>query len=139
MTAYDPQNIFGKILRGEIPSTKVYENDHLLVIMDAFPQSKGHTLVLPKAASRNILDADPAAVAEVAMELPRLARAVQAGMKADGLRVMQFNEAQAGQTVFHLHFHLIPIYEGVEMGRHGQGQANAAELAEQAKAIAALL
>lgn len=139
MTAYDPQNIFGKILRGEIPSTKVYENDHLLVIMDAFPQSKGHTLVLPKAASRNILDADPAAVAEVATELPRLARAVQAGMKADGLRVMQFNEAPAGQTVFHLHFHLIPIYEGVEMGRRGQGQANAAELAEQAKAIAALL
>ena len=139
MSDYDPQNIFGKILRGEIPSTKVYENDHLLVIMDAFPQSKGHTLVVPKAASRNILDADPEVVTKVAAELPRFARAVKSAMQADGLRVMQFNETPAGQTVFHLHFHLIPIYEGVEMGRHGQGQANAAELAEQAKAIAALL
>jgi histidine triad (HIT) family protein len=136
---YDPQNIFGKILRGEIPSTKVYENDHLLVIMDAFPQSKGHTLVLPKAGSRNILDADPAVVAKVAADLPRLARAVKTAMHADGLRVMQFNEAPAGQTVFHLHFHLIPIYEGIEMGRHGQGQANALELTDQAKAIKALL
>jgi histidine triad (HIT) family protein len=136
---YDPQNIFGKILRGEIPSTKVYENDHLLVIMDAFPQSKGHTLVLPKAGSRNILDADPAVVAKVAADLPRLARAVKTAMHADGLRVMQFNEAPAGQTVFHLHFHLIPIYEGIDMGRHGQGQANALELTDQAKAIKALL
>lgn len=139
MSDYDPQNIFGKILRGEIPSTKVYENDHLLVIMDAFPQSKGHTLVLPKAGSRNILDADPAVVAKVAADLPRLARAVKTAMHADGLRVMQFNEAPAGQTVFHLHFHLIPIYEGIEMGRHGQGQANALELTDQAKAIKALL
>jgi histidine triad (HIT) family protein len=136
---YDPQNIFGKILRGEIPSTKVYEDDHLLVIMDAFPQSKGHTLVLPKAGSRNILDADPAVVAKVAAVLPKFARAVKSAMKADGLRLMQFNEAVSGQTVFHLHFHLIPVYAGVELGRHGQGQADAAELAEQAKAIAAQL
>lgn len=139
MNDYDPQNIFGKILRGEIPSTKVYENDHLLVIMDAFPQSKGHTLVLPKAGSRNILDADPAVVAKVAADLPRLARAVKSAMKADGLRVMQSNEAASGQTVFHLHFHLIPMYAGTEMAWHAHGQANAAELAEQAKAIAAQL
>lgn len=140
MTAYDPQNIFGKILRGEFGSTKVYENDHLLAIMDVFPQSKGHVLVIPKAPSRNIFDADPDTVARVAAELPRLARAVQSAMQADGLRVAQFNEAPAGQTVFHLHFHLIPIYEGVELGRHASGgPADAAELAAQAKAIAARL
>ena len=140
MTAYDPQNIFGKILRGEFGSTKVYENDHLLAIMDVFPQSKGHVLVIPKAPSRNIFDADPDTVARVAAELPRLARAVQSAMQADGLRVAQFNEAPAGQTVFHLHFHLIPVYEGVELGRHASGgPADAAELAAQAKAIAARL
>lgn len=139
MSEYDPQNIFGKIVRGEFPSTKVYENEHLIAIMDVFPQSKGHTLVIPKAESRNILDADPAVLSQVAADLPKLARAVKAAMKADGLRVMQFNEAPSGQTVFHLHFHLIPIYEGVDLGRHGQGQADAAELAEQAKAIAAEL
>jgi histidine triad (HIT) family protein len=137
---YDPQNIFGRILRGEIPSAKVYENDHLLMIMDAFPQSKGHTLVLPKAGSRNILDADPATVAKVAADLPKLARAVKSAMKADGLRVMQFNEAPSGQTVFHLHFHLIPVYEGIELGRHAGGkQADAAELAAQANAISAAI
>ena len=139
MTEYDPQNIFGKILRGEFPSTKVYENDHLVVIMDVFPQSKGHTLVIPKAGSRNILDADPATLSRVAADLPKLARAVKTAMKADGLRVVQFNEAPSGQTVFHLHFHLIPVYEGVDLGRHGHGQADAAELAAQAKAIAAEL
>ena len=139
MSEYDPQNIFGKIVRGEFPSTKVYENEHLLAIMDVFPQSKGHTLVIPKAASRNILDADPAAVAKVAADLPMLARAVKVAMNADGLRVMQFNEAPSGQTVFHLHFHLIPVYAGVELGRHGQGQADMAELADQAKAIAAAI
>jgi len=139
VTEYDPQNIFGKIVRGEFPSTKVYENEHLIAIMDVFPQSKGHTLVIPKAGSRNILDADPAALSKVAADLPRLARAVKTAMKADGLRVMQFNEAPSGQTVFHLHFHLIPVYEGVDLGRHGQGQADAVELSEQAKAIAAQL
>jgi histidine triad (HIT) family protein len=139
VSAYDPQNIFGKILRGEIPSTKVYENDHLLVIMDMFPQSKGHALVLPKAGSRNILDADPAVVAKVAADLPKLARAVKSAMNADGLRVVQSNEAASGQTVFHLHFHLIPVYAGAELGHHGQAQADAAALAEQAKAIAAQL
>ena len=80
MTAYDPQNIFAKILNGEFASTKVYENDHLLAIMDVFPQSKGHMLVIPKAPSRNILDAEPEAVARVAAELPRLARAVKSAM-----------------------------------------------------------
>jgi len=140
LSDYDPQNIFAKILRGEIPSAKVYENDHLLMIMDAFPQSKGHALVLPKANSRNILDADPAIVAKVSADLPKLARAVTSAMQADGLRVMQFNEAPSGQSVFHLHFHLIPVYAGTELGRHAGGQqADPGELATQAKAIAAAI
>ena len=133
---YDPANIFGRILRGELPSVTVFEDDTVLVMMDIFPQSRGHTLVLPKAASRNLFDADPDAVAKVAAYLPRLARAVQAATGADGIRLAQFNEAPAGQTVFHLHFHLIPVYEGEEIGRHAQGKADEGELAALAAAIA---
>ncbi len=139
MTTYDPANIFGKILRGEIPSIKVFEDDTILVMMDIFPQSRGHTLVIPKAASRNLLDADPAALSRATAYLPRLARAVKAATGADGVRLMQFNEAPAGQTVFHLHFHLIPVYEGQELGRHGGGKADDAELKDLARAIAAQL
>jgi histidine triad (HIT) family protein len=139
VSAYDPSNIFARTLKSEIPSIKVFEDDTLLVIMDIFPQSRGHMLVIPKAASRNLLDADPAAVSAVAAQLPRFARAVKAATGADGVRLAQFNEAPAGQTVFHLHFHLIPVYEGIELGRHGQGKADEAELAELARAIAAAL
>lgn len=139
MTAYDPSNIFSKIIRGEIPSHKVYEDADVLVMMDIFPQSKGHTLVIPKAESRNLLDADPAVLARAIPQVQRVARAVQKALSPDGIRLVQFNEAPAGQSVFHLHFHVIPVYEGVEIGRHGQGKADDAELAAQAKAIAAAL
>jgi histidine triad (HIT) family protein len=139
VTAYDDSNIFARILRGEIPSVKVFEDDNVLVMMDLFPQSRGHTLVIPKAASRNLLDADPAAVSSLAAYLPRLARAVREATGADGVRLAQFNEAAAGQTVFHLHFHLIPVYDGVEPGRHGGGKADEAELRDLAAAIAARL
>lgn len=140
MTDYDHSNLFAKILRGEIPSIKVFEDETILVMMDLFPQSKGHTLVLPKAASRNLLDADPEAMAKVATYLPRLARAVKTATGADGIRLVQFNEAPAGQSVFHLHFHLIPIYEGVEIGRHASGgKADEAELKDLAAAISAAL
>jgi len=139
VTAYDPANIFGKIIRGEIPAHKVFEDDDVLVMMDIFPQSKGHVLVIPKAPSRNLLDADPTALARAIPQVQRVARAVMAALKPDGLRLVQYNEAPAGQSVFHLHFHLIPAYEGVELGRHGQGRADDAELAEQARAIAAAL
>ncbi len=139
MTAYDPQNIFGKILRGEIPAHKVYEDETVLAMMDIFPQSKGHLLVIPKAPSRNLLDADPAALAAAIPQVQRLARAAKSALGADGIRVAQFNEAPAGQTVFHLHFHIIPIYAGVELGAHGGGKADDAELAAQARAIAAAL
>ena len=139
MTAYDPANIFGKILRGELPSIKAFEDDVVVLMMDIFPQSRGHALVIPKTASRNLLDADPAAVAKLATYLPRLARAVKAATGADGIRLAQFNEAPAGQTVFHLHFHLIPVYEGSELGRHGGGKADEGELRQLAEAIAAQL
>lgn len=138
-TAYDPSNIFSKIIKGEIPSHKVYEDADVLVMMDIFPQSKGHVLIIPKAASRNLLDADPAVLARTMPQVQRVARAAQKALNPDGIRVVQFNEAPAGQSVFHLHFHVIPVYEGVELGRHGQGKADDAELAAQAKAIAAAL
>jgi histidine triad (HIT) family protein len=139
VTAYDPSNIFSKIIKGEIPSHKVYEDADVLVMMDIFPQSKGHVLIIPKAASRNLLDADPAVLARTIPQVQRVARAAQKALNPDGIRVVQFNEAPAGQSVFHLHFHVIPVYEGVELGRHGQGKADDAELAAQAKAIAAAL
>ena len=139
MTAYDPSNIFSKIIKGEIPSHKVYEDADVLVMMDIFPQSKGHVLIIPKAASRNLLDADPAVLARTIPQVQRVARAAQKALNPDGIRVVQFNEAPAGQSVFHLHFHVIPVYEGEELGRHGQGKADDAELAAQAKAIAAAL
>lgn len=139
MTAYDGTNIFAKILRGEIPSHKVYEDETALVMMDIFPQSRGHTLIVPKAASRNLLDADPPALSAVMPLVQKVARAVLAATGADGIRLAQFNEAPAGQTVFHLHFHVIPVYDGVELGRHGQGKAEDADLAALAKAIGAKL
>lgn len=137
--SYDPSNIFGKILRGELPCHKVYEDDTALVMMDLFPQSKGHTLIVPKAGSRNLLDADPAVLSAVIPLIQRVANAVKSATNADGIRIAQFNEAPAGQTVFHLHFHVIPAYEGVALGAHGGGKADDAELAALAKNIAAKL
>lgn len=140
MPAYDPDNIFAKILSGAIPSHKVYEDADVLAMMDVFPQSRGHTLVLPKAPSRNLLDADPAVLARVLPTIQRIARAVVAATNADGFRLVQFNEAVAGQSVYHLHFHIVPAYEGVEIARHGaSGKADDAELARLAQAIAARL
>lgn len=137
MSDYEADNIFARIIRGEIPAHRVYEDDLVLAMMDIFPQSRGHVLVIPKAPSRNLLDAEPKVLQSVMPAVQRLARAVKEATGADGLRLMQFNEAPAGQSVFHLHFHLIPIYEGVEMGRHGQGKADDAELSALAAKIAA--
>ena len=139
MTAYDDTNIFAKMLRGEIPAHKVYEDADVLATMDIFPQSRGHTLVIPKAPSRNLLDADPAVISRVIPAVQRIGRAVVSATKADGLKLVQYNEAPAGQSVFHLHFHLIPVYEGKPVGVHGQGRADDVELAALAREIAALL
>lgn len=136
---YDPTNIFAKILKGELPCHKVYEDETALVMLDIFPQAKGHALVIPKAASRNLLDADPATLSAVIPLVQRVAKAVQAVTQADGIRLAQFNEAPAGQTVFHLHFHIIPAYEGTALGAHATGRADDTELAALAKQIAAAL
>ncbi len=139
MTAYDPSNIFARIIKGEIPAHRVYEDADVLAMMDIFPQSRGHLLVIPKAPSRNLLDADPAVLAKTLPQVQRLARAVQKALSPDGIRIAQFNEAPAGQSVFHLHFHVIPVCEGVALGAHGGGKADDAELAALAKAIAGAL
>lgn len=120
--AYDPDNIFAKILRGDMPSMKVFEDDVALAFMDVFPQSEGHTLVIPKGVqARNFLDMPPDYLGSYMLRVQRVAKAVEWGLKPDGLRVIQFNGAPAGQTVFHLHFHIIPMWEGRELGRHGAG------------------
>lgn len=116
--SYDPNNIFAKILRGELPCTKVYEDDETLAFMDIMPQADGHVLVLPKQPSTMLLDADPSVFAPLFATVQRIARAVQEGMGADGVTVTQFNGPASGQTVFHLHVHVIPRWEGVPLRRH---------------------
>lgn len=132
---YDPNNIFAKILRGEIPAAKVYEDEHVLAFMDAMPQSEGHTLVIPKVQARNFFDVEPQALAELVTATQHVARAVRKAFQPDGMRIAQFNEPAAGQTVFHLHFHIIPCYEGRELRAHSRGMADPAVLAEHAARV----
>ena len=135
MTAYDDQNIFAKILRGEIPSTRVYEDDHVVAFMDVMPQGAGHTLVVPKAPSRNILDADTATLAPLMAAVQKIARAVKQAFDADGVTILQFNEAPAGQSVFHLHVHVIPRFDGVALKPHSGKMEDAAVLQANAEKI----
>lgn len=137
--AYDPDNIFAKILRGEIPAATVYEDAHTLAFMDVMPQGEGHTLVIPKAGSRGLLDADPEALGATIATVQRVARAVKTAFQADGLTVFQYNEPAGGQTVFHLHFHIVPRREGVPLRRHEGGMADRDVLAAQAARIRAAL
>lgn len=118
MTAYDPGNIFAKILRGEIPSHKIYEDQDTFAFMDVMPQGTGHTLVIPKTPSRNILDADPATLATIIPVVQKIAVAAKKAFEADGVTVIQFNEPAAGQTIYHLHFHVIPRFEGIPLRPH---------------------
>jgi histidine triad (HIT) family protein len=139
MTGYDSDNIFARILRGEIPCHKIYEDEHTLAFMDIMPQAEGHCLVLPKAPSRNLLDADPKVFSSLMATVQRIARAVQKAFDADGILVMQFNEPAAGQTVFHLHVHVIPRKQGMPLKPHSGETADNAVLAKQAEAIRANL
>jgi histidine triad (HIT) family protein len=136
---YDDGNIFAKILRGEIPSARVFEDEHVFAFMDVFPQARGHTLVIPKhSQARNLLDEEPAVLSELILGVQRVARAVRAALNPDALVITQFNGAVAGQTVYHLHFHIIPRWEGVALGRHASGaMADPAELKALAEQIAA--
>ena len=115
MSAYDTNNIFAKILRGEFPCYKVYEDDHVLAFLDIMPRAPGHTLVIPKAPARNILDIKPDDYAHVARGAHKIAAAAMKAFKADGITVQQFNEAAGGQVVFHLHMHVMPRHDGVAM------------------------
>jgi histidine triad (HIT) family protein len=130
--AYDPNNIFARILRGEIPSQRVYEDDDVAAFMDVMPQGPGHTLVLPKAPSRNLLDADAKTFVPLMAVVQRVARAAMRAFKADGVTILQFNEAPAGQSVFHLHVHVIPRFEGVALKTHTGGMEKPEVLAANA-------
>lgn len=139
MPPYDPQNIFAKILKGEIPSHRVYESDDVVAFMDVMPQGRGHTLVIPKRGSRNLLDADPGVLGPLMTAVQKVAAAVKAAFKADGVTIMQFNEPASGQTVFHLHFHVIPRFDGVALKPHSGGMESPDVLAADAALIRAAL
>ncbi len=119
---YDPKNIFAKILSGDIPSVKVYEDDRTLSFMDVFPQSKGHTLVIPKVQACNLFDITPDDLQDLIVKTQTIGRAVRDALKPDGIRIAQFNGEPAGQTVFHIHFHIIPIWADTPLGRHAGGE-----------------
>lgn len=132
---YDPNNVFAKILRGEIPAARVYENDATLAFMDAMPQADGHALVIPKQGARNLFDVAPDVLAEVIKTTQLIARAVRKAFNPAGVRIAQFNEPAAGQTVFHLHFHIIPCHEGAPLKWHARDMADRALLEAHAARI----
>jgi histidine triad (HIT) family protein len=138
--AYDPDNIFAKIARGEAPCHRVFEDADTLAFMDLFPQSPGHALVIHKrATARNLLEVSLDDLAPVMATVQKVGRAMVRVLKPDGLAIMQFNGSASGQTVFHLHVHLIPRWTAQPLGLHAQKMADAGELAAQAKAIAAAI
>jgi histidine triad (HIT) family protein len=133
--AYDADNVFAKIVRGELPAYKLYEDEHTLAFMDIMPRGDGHCLVIPKKPSRNILDVEATDLAAVMATVQVLARAVTKAFSADGVTIQQFNEPAGGQVVFHLHVHVIPRFEGVTLRPHTGEMADQAVLAEQAEKI----
>lgn len=138
---YDDQNIFAKILRGETPAVKVFEDEIALAIMDIFPQVPGHALVIPKATrARNFLELEQAKIGPYMERVQRVAKAVATALEPDAVRIMQFNGAASGQTIYHLHVHILPMMEGQQMKGHADGKmADMDELKTQAAKIAAAL
>lgn len=139
MSAYDNTNIFARILRGELPCHRVSEDADTLAFMDIMPRAPGHTLVIPKNPARNILDIEPASLAKLAVTVQKVAGAVKSAMAADGLTIQQFNESAGGQVVFHIHFHIIPRWDGISMRPHTSQMAAADELVANAEKIRAAL
>ena len=139
MPNYDPNNIFAKILRGELPCYKVYEDDKAIAFLDIMPRAPGHTLVLPKAAARNLLDVGADDLAHVAKVAQKVAKAAMTALGADGITVQQFNEGPGGQVVFHLHVHVIPRKAGVPMKPPASEKEKPEALAEVAKKLSAAL
>ena len=132
---YDPGNIFAKILRGEVPSHRVYDDGEVIAFMDVMPQGNGHALVLPKAPSRNLLDADPTTLGPLLRATQKVAKAVKRAFDADGVTVIQFTEPASGQTVYHLHVHVIPRFEGVALRPHTGAMEKPEVLAANAEKI----
>jgi histidine triad (HIT) family protein len=139
MPSYDPNNIFAKILRGELPCYKVYEDNKVLAFLDIMPRSPGHTLVLPKAPARNILDIGHDDLAHVMAAAQKVARAAVKAFSADGITIQQFNESAGGQVVFHLHLHVIPRKAGVTMKPPASEKEKPDVLAEHAKKLTAAI
>lgn len=137
--AYDRNNIFAKILRGEIPSFKVYEDEHVLAFMDVMPQSAGHTLIIPKYEAENIYQLPPDQLKTLIGTTQRIAAAAQQAFKADAIMLMQLNGEAAGQTVFHIHFHVIPRYKDVPMVLHARTFADKAVLEQHAEQLRRVL
>ncbi len=133
--AYDMENPFAKILRGELPAHKIYEDDETLAFMDIMPRGDGHCLAIPKRPARNILDVESSSLAALTRTVQKIARASMKAFNADGVTVQQFNEPAGGQVVFHLHFHIIPRFEGIALRPHTGEMADEAVLAENARKI----
>ena len=137
--AYDRNNVFAKILRGEIPSHKVYEDAQTLAFMDVMPQADGHTLVIPKIEAESLFDVPPEALAATIVTTQRVAKAVKAAFAAPGVLVAQLNGSAAGQSVFHIHFHIVPRRAGLDLKLHAREMADPAVLAVHAERIRAAL
>ena len=137
--AYDQNNIFAKILRGEAPCFKVYEDDMTLSFMDVMPQAEGHTLVIPKFPAENLFDLDPEYAGAMAKTVKRVAPAVKKAFGVPGILVAQLNGAEAGQTVFHIHTHIIPRKNGIDLKLHAREMADFNELEKHAEKIKALI
>jgi histidine triad (HIT) family protein len=139
MPTYDPNNVFAKILRGELPAHKVYEDAKTFAFLDIMPRAPGHTLVIPKASARNILDVEPDDLAALFKTAQKIARAAMTVFAADGLTIQQFNEPAGGQVVFHLHIHIIPRKIGVALKPPASFKEEPAVLSDQALKLAAAL
>jgi len=139
MTAYDNNNVFAKILRGEFPCYKVYENEHVLAFLDIMPRVAGHTLVIPKAPARNILDITEEDYLHVGRATRIIARAAKDVFNADGITIQQFNESAGGQVVFHLHVHVMPRHNGIAMLPPASRKEDAKVLEEHAAKLVAAL
>ena len=136
---YDPDNVFAKILRGEIPSVKVYEDERTLAFMDVMPQAEGHTLVVPKESAENIFDLSPESAAALIQTTQRVAKAVKKGLRPPGVMLAQLNGSAAGQSVFHVHFHVIPRSGGVDLKLHAREMEDPGRLKAIAEKIKAAL
>lgn len=137
--AYDPNNIFAKIVRGEAPCFKVYEDAHTLAFMDIMPQAEGHTLVIPKEGAESIFDLSPEAAAALITATKKVAAAVKEVTNAPGIMLAQLNGAAAGQTVFHIHFHVIPRSNGIDLTLHAREKADFGHIKTLAEKIAAAI